>query len=402
MLFVCCAFAACSGSAGADPLSDAFTEGHPSIEVRPRVEIVDQATKKDATAFTVRTLLGFATNPIDGFSAMVQVSNVVDLTHNYNSNVNGKTHYATIPDPPTTRFNQAYLKYAGLQGTEIVAGRQIINLDDTRFVGNVDFRQTMQTFDAATVTTSPLANVKFVGSYAWQLNNILGRRVPTDILLAEAYWAPLKALQGEAFGYWYADRAHTVILGAAACNLAGPKACNSATYGFRVHGTVPLDDEFGVDYRGAYAKQDDFAGGSTKIDADYWQIASKLNWTRYFVGVEYMVMGSNANGTYGFQTPLATKHAFNGWAEIFLTTPPKGLDSLQFSVGGQVLGVNAVAKYYQFRSDFQDQSYGHEWDLSLVYPLSPHWQFGIEYANYRATGFGLDTEAGWAFVTMRY
>jgi hypothetical protein len=110
----------------------------------------------------------------------------------------------------------------------------------------------------------------------------------------------------------------------------------------------------------------------------------KAIWQGYFVGADYMLMGSNADGTYGFQTPLATKHAFNGWDEIFLTTPATGLQSMQFNIGGQVLGVNLVAKYYDFKSDYKDLSYGHEWDLSATYPISPQWLVGAEYADYTA------------------
>jgi len=36
------------------------------------------------------------------------------------------------------------------------------------------------------------------------------------------------------------------------------------------------------------------------------------------------------NGAIGFATPLATLHAFNGWADMFLTTPANGLKDLYF------------------------------------------------------------------------
>ena len=395
-----------SATAFADSLSDEFTDafvnGHPSIELRPRIEFVDQKGKADSTAFTMRTLLGFSTKPEEGLSATLQFINVADFTGSYNSLVNGKTKYANIPDPGATNVNQANASYTGIPDTTIVAGRQIINLDDVRFVGNVDFRQNQQTFDAVNVVSNPLPDVKLTGTYSWGLKDILNRHIPTNIFLAEAYWTPMKEIQGEAFAYWYGNQAHSVILGAAACGLAGPKACNNVTYGGRIHGTVPLPLDLSVDYKGVYAHQSGYDGGSSLIDADFAQLNAKLAWKTYFVGAEYMLMGSNGNGTYAFQTPLATKHAFNGWAEIFLTTPAKGLASVDIYAGTKLYDVNLIAKYYQFRSDYKDQSYGNEWDLSAVYPLSVHWTFGIEYANYKAHGFSSDTEAGWAFVSMRY
>lgn len=383
-------------------MSDAITDGTPSIELRPRYEFVDQNGKASADALTMRTLLGFSTQPIYDLGATLQFINVADAAGNYNSLVNGKTRYATISDPSATNVNQAYASYAGVPDTTIVAGRQIINLDDVRFVGNVDFRQNMQTFDALTVVSTPLPDVKLQAGYSWGIKDILDRHIPARIFLGEAYWSPMKELQVEGFGYWYGNDASSVIAGAAACGLAGPQACNSVTYGLRGHGTISLPSDLKLDYKATYAKQSAYDGGSHLIDADYIQASGKLDWKGYNVGAEYMLMGSNGNGTYAFQTPLATKHAFNGWAEMFLTTPAKGLDSVDIFAGATVLDATLVAKYYRFRSDYRDLSYGDEWDLSLTYLFSSHIQAGVEYADYHASGFGATTQAGWLFAKLTY
>src|ERR1035438_4740700 len=39
-------------------------------------------------------------------------------------------------------------------------------------------------------------------------------------------------------------------------------------------------------------------------------------------------MVSTGKGRTGFQTPLATLHAFNGWDDVFLTTPADGLQDI--------------------------------------------------------------------------
>src|SRR3546814_11261136 len=36
--------------------------------------------------------------------------------------------------------------------------------------------------------------------------------------------------------------------------------------------------------------------------------------------------GDDGTGNRAFQTPLATKHAFQGWADVFLTTPADGIE----------------------------------------------------------------------------
>ena len=393
---------ATSAPARADDLMDAFTGGTPTLELRPRWEFVDKDGKAGAAAFTMRTLLGFSTKPVDDFGATLQFINVANIDGAYNDLVNGKVRYAPIPDPSDTNVNQAYVTFTGLPDTTITAGRQIINQDDVRFVGNVDFRQNMQTFDALTVTSKPVPDVKVTASYAWGIKDILNRHIPARIFLGEAGWAPIKQAQGEVFSYWYGNEADNLVAGAAACGLVGPQACNSVTYGLRAHGNVPLPASFSVDYKATYAHQSAYDGGSAKIDADYAQASAKLTWTDYFVNAEYMLMGSNGNGTYGFQTPLATKHAFNGWDEIFLTTPPAGLRTISAGGGATLYGATLSAKYYDFRSDYKDKSYGSEWDLSLTYALNSHVMGGVEYADYRAEGFGANTQSGWAFVKVTY
>jgi hypothetical protein len=239
-----------SGGAHADdnPLLDAFTGGHATIEERARLEFVDQTGKGGASALTLRSIVGFTTAPIDGLSGTVQVLNVADLTSSYNSGVNGKIKYATIPDPSVTSLNQLNITYTGLSGTVATVGRQIINLDDVRFVGNVDFRQNMQTFDAVTATNTTINNLKLSASYIWAIKDVLDRHIPTQTYLAEGWWTPMKEIQLDAFGYWYGNEANTVLLGAAGCGLVGPAACNSETLGVRLHGTLTLPETISLEY----------------------------------------------------------------------------------------------------------------------------------------------------------
>jgi hypothetical protein len=389
-------------AASAGDLTEAFTEGTASIELRPRFEFVDQNGKASAQAFTMRTLLGFSTKPTDNIAATFQLINVADIAGTHNSLVNGSTRFASIPDPAATNVNQAFVSYAGLPATTVTVGRQIITLDDTRFVGNVDFRQNMQTFDAITLTSNPLPDFKATASYVWGIKNILNRHLPTRILLGEAYWTPLEQASFEVFTYAYGNDASSVIAGAVGCGLIGPQACNSVTYGLRGHGEVPLTGDFKIAYKATYAHQSPYDGGSDLIDADYAQASGKLIWRAYNIGAEYMLMGSNGAGTYGFQTPLATRHAFNGWAEIFLTTPPAGLATVDAFAGSTLFDVTALAKYYSFRSDYGDKNYGDEWDFSLSYKFGAHLQVGIEYADYQADGFGASTQAGWMFAKVTY
>ena len=71
------------------------------------------------------------------------------------------------------------------------------------------------------------------------------------------------------------------------------------------------------------------------------------------------------DGTVSVQTPLATLHAFDGWADKFLTTPKDGIDDAYVSVGKKLYGVELLASYHDFSSDNLSYDYGTELDLSV-------------------------------------
>lgn len=386
--------------ARADDLSEALTQGTVSLLVRPRVETVDQTGKQNSEAATVRTMLGYATKTFDGFSVTVQLIDVAHGGDDYNSLINGETRHANIPDPGGAGVNQAFLQYSGLPQTNVKLGRQILIEDDERFVGKIDFRQTMQTFDAASFENSSIPMTKINASYVWGIKNILNQYVPTQTYLAEASVTAAKFLKLDGFGYWYGNVADRAIPGAAACGLAGIRACDSATYGVRASGVVALPGAVKLGYEGTYATQRPYDGGSSLIDADYWHVGAKLTLKPVSIGLDDMMMGSNSAGSYGFQTPLATRHAFNGWAETFLTTPAKGLDSKYVTLGVTPGKATLLARYYVYHSDDQNLKYGNEWDLSAGYQLTSHLKATAEYADYRAQGFGLSTKAAWAYLTF--
>ena len=73
------------------------------------------------------------------------------------------------------------------------------------------------------------------------------------------------------------------------------------------------------------------------------------------------------DGETSFQTPLATKHAFNGWADKFLlATPANGLVDAYLTATGKVAGIKLLATYHMFSSDEGGDDYGSELDLLAV------------------------------------
>jgi len=100
---------------------------------------------------------------------------------------------------------------------------------------------------------------------------------------------------------------------------------STATYGARVTADVPLGDggAIGGVLEGAY--QRDVGSNPNDVETEYWnlEVNGKAGPVELRGGVE--VLGGDSDGGDAFSTPLATLHAFNGWADQFLVTPATGL-----------------------------------------------------------------------------
>jgi hypothetical protein len=76
----------------------------------------------------------------------------------------------------------------------------------------------------------------------------------------------------------------------------------------------------------SYARQRPWADNAAHFDADYVAGEADLSARGFTVTGGYEKLGSD-NGI-ALQTPMATLHKFNGWADLFLTTPAAGLRDL--------------------------------------------------------------------------
>lgn len=418
------------------------SNGVTNFEFRPRYEVVQQQGKQDAQAVTARVLAGYTTPQAGGFGATLELIGVAAAdTATYGVPVEplprvSNPAYASILDPVASNFNQAYVSYDGFAHTRILAGRQMIELDDQRFVGNVGFRQNMQTYDGLSVVNHPQSDFRVMAAYLFGEKNVLNQEVNMNTFLAEADWTRYAVAHIDVFGYWYGNQENAggstvsgndaILPGAALCgagpgsanSLVDPQACNSATLGMRLHGDIPLADAWQASYVAEYARQNSWDGGYSAIGNDFDHFDGTLHWGTMYASADYMLMGANANGTYGFQTPMATKHAFNGWAEMFLTTPKEGLRSNYATVGDQnVYGFDVLVRYYRFATDYQGTDLGHEWDWSIGHPLARNVDFVVQLADFTVNASGAasyadlqpgkpagleNTTAMWAMLTAKF
>ncbi len=369
----------------ADSITEALVGGKPVLDMRLRYENVDQdGIANDADALTLRTRLGYGTGEYMGVSLFGEFEDTTPVTDDdYNSGRNGKTTYPVVADPDVTAVNQAFIQYTGLSDTRLRYGLQRVILDNARFVGNVGWRQNEQTFQGFTLVNTSLPDTTIVYGYVTEVHTITETRIDTRSHLVNVSYAGLPFGKLTGYGYFL--------------DLRGP--ASNKTLGVRFAGKQDMDG-FSLLYALEYAKQTDYKSGDGRIDADYTLIELGGSMQGITAKVGYEVLG--ADNYSGFETPLATKHAFNGWADKFLGTPTDGLEDLYVSVGGKLAGVKLLAVYHDFSSDRGSTDYGTEWDLLAVKKFGKHYSLGVKYANYNADQFATDTTKFWLWAGVKF
>lgn len=356
------------------------------LDFRLRFESVEQDNAlQDADALTLRTRLGMQTGKVNGFWGLAEFVDVAPLMgQDYNSVLNGKTAYSVIADPKLTAVNQAYGAYSN-GDTTVKYGRQRIILDNARFIGNVGWRQKEQTYDALSIANTSLPDTTVVFAHGWSVNGITGGRARTSNNLLNVSYGGLGV--GTLTGYAYL------------LDMEDADAQSNATYGVRFSGST---DAGGVKalYTAEFATQSDYADNPASYDADYTLIEGGVVVSGVTVKAGYEVLGSD-NGAIGFQTPLATKHAFNGWTDQFLATPANGLEDLYFLVTGKVAGIKLLGVYHTYESNEGGLDYGDEFGFLAVKKFGKTYTAGLKFSSYSADTHKVDTDKLWLWGEAR-
>ncbi len=163
-------------------------------ELRPRYENVDvdNSGKDQANAYTIRATLGLESTllGIDALSMKVDGTTVqtIGAEHYNDLSSDARTAYEVVADPEQSRFTQAYLQYR-YGATTLKAGRQIINLDNQRFIGSVDWRQMPQSFDAVTIHNTSVPGLDLTGAYVYSYATVFDEPTwkSTSLLLNGSY-----------------------------------------------------------------------------------------------------------------------------------------------------------------------------------------------------------------------
>jgi hypothetical protein len=356
-------------------LIGAIKAGKPILEFRPRYETVDQANlARDANAFTLRSRVGWETGSWNNLKALIEFEDVRQLGgEHYNTTINGKTQFPVVADPDVTEVNRAQLTWTPNKMFSATLGRQRINIDDQRFVGGVAWRQDEQTFDAVRADYSA-GKLKATYIYIAQVNRLYAEALDwdSDSHLINATYGFSDALKLQGFAY--------------ALKFKQAPASSSQTYGVKATGTLKAAP-FKLAYAAAYANQKDYRNNPGDFSLDYWMAEGAATYDIYTLKVNYEQL--NGDGRRGFATPLATLHLFQGWADVFLTTPARGIQDLNVSLSVKpkiklphLSNLELFARYNDFSYQQGSGSLGHEVNLQATAALTKQVTGLIKYADY--------------------
>lgn len=371
----------------------------PYADIRYRLELVDQSgLPENAAASTLRLRAGIKTSEWHGFSAVAEGEAIAVLgSSTYNDTVNGKTTYPVVADPSDVMLNQAHLRWRPVKQVEAVAGRQAVNLDNQRWIGSVGWRQNDQTLDAARVTLRPVDGLSVDYLYAWRVNRVFGPDSSqgiwrnTDIHGARGAYTikGIGTLSG--YGYWL--------------DVPSSPANSSQTMGVRIAGERPVGKSVKLLYAAEYARQHDHGNNPRSFGLDYVLVEPGLSVGTFSVKGGYERL--EGNGTVALQTPLATLHAFNGWADKFLTTPASGLRDIYVDAGwkaskGSLKGLALRLAWHDFNSTVGALNYGQEWNAQASYPVAKQVTLLAKFARYEAQAFATDTTKAWFSIEAKF
>jgi hypothetical protein len=380
-------------------LAAAVTAGEAHVGIRYRFENVDQdGFSDDANASTVRLRLNYKTGSWQSWSGFVEFDYIGELLFKDFNSLGGSSperdRYPVVADPKGPDLNQLYLDYAPAGDTKVRLGRERIVLDNHRFVGDVGWRQNIQTYDGAGFSFSGWQDTEVFYRYVTTVRTILGDNVPAGRRDTDTHLLNVRVKLSDDW---------TVIPYLYLIDDNDAAAFSTTTFGARLTGDVTIGDTK-VNLVAEAATQSDAANNPVNYDAKYLHAAANWSLSKSLtLGVAFESLGGDQNiAGASFRTPLATLHAFQGWADKFLATPGAGIDDF-FVTAKYKFGVwNFTGVYHDFSAESGSADWGTELDLSVGRSFGDHYGLLFKAALYDADQHATDTTKLWIMFTGNY
>ncbi len=372
----------------ASSAADALKQTTVSAQFRYRLENVDEdKALQNATASTLRSRLTLNTGSWFNSKALLEIDNVSSIGgERYNSTVNGNGRYSVVADPTGTDINQAALIISPNPDAQFTLGRQRINLNNQRFIGSVGWRQNEQTFDGLRYQQKLAANWQLDLASLHNANRVFGPKGSAADLhgrfnLATLNWQLLTTQQLSAFVY---DLDFDTL-----------QARDSSTQGLDYSGNLAALPK--LKWQLALASQTDAHQGPVDFNHHYHRVDFSYNFGLFTGKVWQERMAGD--GQTAFQTPFATLHAFDGFADLFLTTPNSGVRDNALEISLPVKSTKLALSYHQYDSDAGSQQLGSEVNATLAWDPTPQLNLLVKLAQYNADSHAVDTTKVWLMAS---
>ena len=370
--------------------------------------------------------------------------------------------HAIIPDNEFEEISEAYIGWRSPTGGcpnspgpcdgtfSFKLGRQTVIYDNHRWIGDVVWRNNNASMDAIRVDKS-FKNLGISYTYVDKVKRIFGEdsifhewNMDDSHLLNVSYKMP--NLGGKLVAYAYLldfenNRRTPFIEGTGiAPPFVGPVIFDSETFGLRWTGRHEMSDSLDILTEFEWANQDPSDDAASHLDDnDYYNIEMGVRFggTRvdnlgfmpigeptYQIRVGYEVLEGGGNGSNALQTPLATVHAFNGWADKFVAapggsaTPVGGIEDFSVTLQilglfGHVIGKNKIVvnyhdystdtSYMPYNSSNRISDYGDEWGVLWGKPIGKKLLLAVKYTDFNSEdGFSTDTQKFWTLLQYRW
>ncbi len=388
---------AAAPEAAPSTFAEALAKSKAALSLRYRFEnVTDDALAKDAQASTLRTALSLKTASFHGFSLFLEAENLSAIfdDERYNNAGSGSLSNQVrdrpvVADPELTEMNQVYLAYQSGKASARL-GRQELSWGDERFVGPVGWRQNHQSFDALHLDFKASETITVEYAYLARAHRIFG---DVKDMSSHLLSVPVTFDGGRCRLMPYALYLDY--------DAPGDALLSTFTYGLEFKSGRDFAQGTKLAWEVEIARQSDVAGNRRHVDAGYYLAAASFGRKGLRGRLGYEVLeGSTEDGV--FQTPLATLHKWNGWADKFLSTPPNGLEDRYVGFEGEAGTIGWQVVYHDFgaesRNFGRNLDYGSEVDAQLTWKSPWKQTMALKLASYDANAFSRDTDK-WIFWT---
>jgi len=378
-------------------IGESLARGRLALELRPRYNRIEESNYPDtAEGGTVRATAGWRSAPYRGLRLTVEAIHADHLGRkNFNDDpaLLATDPYPLLPDPRYSGVNQAHVEYTGLEAMRLRLGRQIVRVDNQRWVSDNDFRQIPQVFDGISLVHTGIENTELSAQHYWRVRTTSGETQNLRLSILRAAWNPLPGHSLSAYGYFHDQADNGAFTGFAdnSYRVVGVKAEGAA----RAAGTIDIP------YIAEYAQQRPYADGDARIDVNYWRVGAGMAGAAWTVRFDQEVKGSNG-GLYGLQMPLTDFYAFNGWTLHFFNTPRQGLRDRWLTLRYALGPVTLYGEAHRFRSDYGGIDFGRENDIGVTYVFNENIVARLQHARYDPGADTPDPSIRKTWLTISY